>query len=214
MKLFRIFIVTMLILFCSMGIESCNSDCSFQDGDIIFQKSKSSQSKAIKEVTGSDWTHMGILFKQSNHWVVYEAVQPVKITPLKDFIKRGRKHEYVVKRLRSGLTKRQKDRLKLEASKYLGSPYDLFFEPSDKAIYCSELVWKAYDRSLNIKIGHFVAFETLNYRSSEALRLAKHRYSRAKIQFKLKKWKKQKVVTPVDMMHSSKLIEIPHSSCS
>lgn len=33
-----------------------------KDGDIIFHMSKSSQSRLISKVTGSNYTHMGILF--------------------------------------------------------------------------------------------------------------------------------------------------------
>jgi hypothetical protein len=32
-------------------------------------------------------------------------------------------------------------------------PYDLTFEWSDSRIYCSELVWKMYQRGLGIEIG-------------------------------------------------------------
>jgi Permuted papain-like amidase enzyme, YaeF/YiiX, C92 family len=34
-----------------------------------------------------------------------------------------------------------------------GRPYDLYFEWSDDRIYCSELVWKAYERGLGIRLG-------------------------------------------------------------
>ena len=60
-----------------------------RDGDIIFQTSTSGQSKAIQIATGSKYSHMGIIYKEGNEIFVYEAVQPVKLTPLKDWISRG-----------------------------------------------------------------------------------------------------------------------------
>jgi hypothetical protein len=38
-------------------------------------------------------------------------------------------------------------------ARYLGQPYDLTFDWSDDRMYCSELVYKIYDRALGIKIG-------------------------------------------------------------
>jgi hypothetical protein len=39
----------------------------------------------------------------------------------------------------------------------LGRDYDLYFEWSDSRIYCSELVWKVYDRGAGIDIGELQA---------------------------------------------------------
>ena len=64
-----------------VGVESEE----LQDGDIIFQTSKSSQSKAIQLATNSKYSHCGLIFKRKNgqdDWCVIEAVQPVKWTPL------------------------------------------------------------------------------------------------------------------------------------
>jgi hypothetical protein len=36
---------------------------------------------------------------------------------------------------------------------FRGRAYDLTFEWSDERIYCSELVWKVYQRALGIEIG-------------------------------------------------------------
>jgi hypothetical protein len=38
-------------------------------------------------------------------------------------------------------------------ARFLGRSYDLTFDWSDERIYCSELVYKVYDRALGIKIG-------------------------------------------------------------
>jgi uncharacterized protein YycO len=130
----------------------------YQDGDIIFQTSTSSQSKAIQIATKSKYSHVGILYlkKKINRYVVFEAVQPVKSTPLEEWIKRGDKQHYVVKRLinaKTTLTPEIFSKIKNEGKKFIGKNYDLYFSWSDENIYCSELVWKIYKRAANIELG-------------------------------------------------------------
>lgn len=138
------------------GILELQDDNILQDGDIIFQISKSSQSDAIQKVTQSKYSHCGIIFKKDGKFFVYEAIQPVVYTQLNDWINRGEKSHYVVKRLKEAdkkLTKEKKAKMKEEAKKHFGKDYDLSFEWSDDKMYCSELVWKIYERGAGLEIG-------------------------------------------------------------
>jgi hypothetical protein len=88
--------------------------------------------------------------------VVYEAVQPVKITPLDRWIAKGKGGHYMIKRLKNAdrvLTTESVLKLKNICQQFVGKNYDLTFEWSDENIYCSELVWKAYQRATGIEIG-------------------------------------------------------------
>ena len=87
----------------SINEESLSSSFSdeLKDGDLIFQTSRSSQSKAIQLATNSKYSHCGIVFKEGDSFYVFEAVQPVKRTPLAEWIARGEKGEFVVKRLKN-----------------------------------------------------------------------------------------------------------------
>jgi hypothetical protein len=76
-----------------------------QSGDIIFQTSGSSQSKAIQLATKSRYSHMGIIYEIEGEFYVYEAVQPVKLTKLNDWIQRGEGSHYVIKRLKDSKDK-------------------------------------------------------------------------------------------------------------
>lgn len=53
-----------------------------QTGDIIFQISQSSQSKAIQLATHSDYSHTGMIVIREKKPYVFEAVGPVIYTPL------------------------------------------------------------------------------------------------------------------------------------
>ncbi len=129
---------------------------SLMDGDILFQISTSGQGKAIQLATNSPYSHCGILFRDNNEWMVFEGVQPVKKTPLTDWIKRGQHNIVVSKRLKNAdqlLTPSVKNRMKTEANKFIGKNYDLTFEWDDERIYCSELVYKIYKRGAGIEVG-------------------------------------------------------------
>ena len=71
-----------------------------RDGDLIFHTSLSVQSRAIQLATHSPWSHCGIMYKEAGNWQVFEAVQPVKRTPLADWVARGQGGHFVTKRLR------------------------------------------------------------------------------------------------------------------
>jgi len=127
-----------------------------QNGDLIFQTSRSSQSRAIQLATGSKYSHCGIVYVEKGELYVFEAVQPVKTTPLQQWIQRGEGGHYVVKRLRNAdavLTEKTLQAMRREGEKFKGKGYDLAFEWSDEKIYCSELIWKIYQRATGIEIG-------------------------------------------------------------
>lgn len=144
-----------------LGFTFVLSACAAQaqplrDGDIIFHTSRSSQSAAIQRATHSRYSHMGMILHRDGKLFVYEAVSPVRYTPLDRWIARGEGGRYVVKRWRDADTKldaKAVQRLRKAALRFEGRPYDLAFEWSDTRIYCSELVWKAYREALGIEIG-------------------------------------------------------------
>jgi len=143
-----------LSFFFASSYAASNPD--LQNGDIIFQTSRSAQSEAIQLATHSRYSHMGIVYEVNGHFFVYEAIQPVQLTPLDKWIARGQEEHYIVKRLRDAdklLTPAALDKMKKIGERYVDLDYDLYFEWSDNKMYCSELVWKIYKEALGIEIG-------------------------------------------------------------
>ncbi|MFN8416996.1 MAG: YiiX family permuted papain-like enzyme [Cytophagaceae bacterium] len=137
-------------------VKELTEENEIQNGDIIFQTSLSAQSKAIQLATHSTYSHCGLIFKEGDKYFVFEAVQPVKSTPLEKWIARGENHHYVIKRLKNAdevLTSQVLLKMKKEGEKMNGKNYDLTFEWSDDKIYCSELVWKLYQRATGVEVG-------------------------------------------------------------
>jgi uncharacterized protein YycO len=126
---------------------------TLRDGDVVFHTSRSAQSVAIQRATKSPYSHMGVILHRDGKPFVYEAIATVRYTPLPKWAARGDGGQYVVKRLKSGLTRAQTKKLRASAAEFEGRPYDLYFEWSNERIYCSELVWKMYERALGIEIG-------------------------------------------------------------
>lgn len=150
-----------------------------KDGDLIFQTSRSSQSLAIQKATGSPYSHMGMVFHRDGKPYVFEAIATVRFTPLQQWIVRGEGSRYVVKRLKSAgkdLGAAGVEKLRTAARRFEGRPYDLAFDWSDEKIYCSELVWKAYDRALGIKIGTLEKVRDFNLTDNAVRAKLRERY--------------------------------------
>lgn len=176
-------------------------EAQLHDGDIIFHQSRSAQSRAIQLATKSSYSHMGMLYRRGGRWFVFEAVGPVKFTPLDDWIRRGAGGRFVVKRLRSPLSAATLERLKTAAEKYRGKPYDLYFAWNDAEIYCSELVWKIYKDGAGVEIGRRQRLRDFDL-SSEAVRLKlRERYgNRIPLD--------EPVISPAAMFDSDSLVEV------
>ena len=177
------------------------------DGDLIFHTSKSAQSEAVAIATGSKWTHMGlVLFEQGELWV-YEAVQPVKRTKLREWVARGAGGRAIVRRLREAstvLTPSVQRELHKIARSFVGRPYDLQFRWDDDQLYCSELVYKAYERAANVRIGKTQRAGELQLASPLVQKKLKQRYGKKLQTFDAS----QTVITPQAMFDDPALVTV------
>jgi uncharacterized protein YycO len=163
----------------SEELELLSQNDEIKNGDLIFQTSLSEQSKAIQLATHSKYSHCGIIYKEKGLFYVYEAIQPVKTTPLDKWILRGKNRHYVIKRLKNAsqvLTTETVQKMKKEGEKFKGKNYDLTFEWSDDKIYCSELIWKIYQRATGIEIGKLEKLSDFNLTNKIVKKKMKERY--------------------------------------
>lgn len=156
-------------------------DNDLRDGDLIFQTSLSEQSEAIQLATNSKYSHCGIVYKDGNDLFVFEAVQPVKLTPLDQWIARGQSGHYVIKRLKNAdevLTATALSKMRQAGEAFNGKDYDLTFEWSDDKIYCSELIWKVYQRATGIEIGKLEKLSSFDLTSETVKQTMNDRYGK------------------------------------
>ena len=150
-----------------------------KNGDLIFQTSLSGQSKAIQLATNSKYSHCGIVYSDNGQFYVFEAIQPVNTTPLDKWIARGKDGHFVIKRLKNAdqvLTAETLQKMKQEGEKFKGKNYDLTFEWSDDKIYCSELIWKIYQRATGIEIGKLQKLSDFDLTNEAVKQKMKERY--------------------------------------
>ncbi|WP_257387985.1 YiiX family permuted papain-like enzyme [Tahibacter caeni] len=144
------------LLLLVLAVPAAAAPPALRDGDVIFHTSRSAQSAAIQRATHSRYSHMGLILHRQGKPYVFEAVATVRFTPLAQWTARGAGGHYVVKRWREAdarLDTAGAARLRSAAQALAGRPYDLTFEWSDARIYCSELVWKAYERAFGLHLG-------------------------------------------------------------
>ena len=196
----RIGVAVLVILGCRSVVNAAD----LEDGDIVFHTSRSAQSQAIQRATGSKYSHMGLVLIRDGKPYVFEAVATARYTPLDQWARRGVDGRYVVKRVKSSvrsLTPDDLDRLRRAAKDFEGKPYDLTFEWSDSRIYCSELVWKIYDRALGLKIGRLQKLGEFNLKDRAVKAKLQERYGRA-IPVD------ETVISPSEMFQSDALEEV------
>lgn len=167
----------LIFVFISLTISSCGQKSTVpQDGDIVFHESTSRQSPIIKLAQHSKWTHCGIVFHIGDKAYVYEAVDPVRYTPLKDWVARGKDGVYCAKRLKSPLSASSIEKMKSVGAKYKGKHYDTLFQWSDNRMYCSELVWKIYFEGAGIEVCKPNHFSDYSISLPRVKKLIKERY--------------------------------------
>jgi uncharacterized protein YycO len=188
----------------ALPIAAFAQSSPLRDGDIIFQTSQSAQSVAVQKATGSRYSHMGLVLMRKGKPFVFEAAGVVQYTPLGRWVARGVGGHFVVKRLRDAsevLTPSAIERLHHASRKYQGRPYDLTFEWSDDRMYCSELVWKIYQRELGIRIGELQKIKEFKLTDPVVKKKIQERYG-AHVPLE------EPVISPVAMFESPRLVTV------
>lgn len=178
---------------------------ALQNGDIVFQSGVGQQAKAVIAATDSEWTHVGVVFQEQGQWWVLEAVQPVKVTKLNDFIKRH-PSSFHARRLKdtTPITAEALVRAKSWAKNQLRKPYDFKFLWDDDKLYCSELVWKLYKHAADVELCEPRPTESYNLQDPAVASLVKRRFGSIE-----NLPKDTPTVAPSDLAESPLLVEVP-----
>jgi hypothetical protein len=138
------------------------------EGDVVFQSlPRGPLVDAIEGVTRSPWSHCGILMQRDGKWYVVEALGDVCWTPYFQWIVRGRGSRVEVYRPAS-LNAEGTEALRRELISLTGRPYDFRYAPGDDEIYCSELVYLAYERATGLRLAEWERLGDLNWGPHES----------------------------------------------
>lgn len=169
------------ILFSKKNATTINQFDKIQEGDMIFQTSESPQCEAVRIATNSKFSHCGIVFIEKGKKYVFEAVQPVKFTPLEEWITHGKEKDYVVTRIKDAsilLNPQTIQKMKEYGNKFNKKDYDLYFEWSDDKIYCSELIWKIYKNGAGIELCPLQKLKNFNLKDPRVQAILSERYGK------------------------------------
>lgn len=192
----------------AVGLMPAAEDVSsrkWQDGDIVFSRSEHGQGEAIIAATGSPLTHCGIVFSKNGTQMVIEAVQPVGVVPLAEFISRSTAGKITALRLKVPLSADSLRKARAWAETQIGKDYDARFLWGDDKLYCSELVWKFYQHA-GIELCAPRCFRDYDLEKPAVKKIISERFGGT-----LKVPMAEKVVAPSDLAASRLLTEVPVS---
>lgn len=204
-----------LLLLCLLMLPSSSLSRStavpvsrWREGDIVLQTSSSAQSEAIRLATGSPWTHCGLVLKRNGRLMVFEASRRVCYTSPEAWVARGVGKRLLVLRLRDAASVLSPARLRAmraAAARFEGKPYDLFFEWTDEAQYCSELVWKVYKKGAGITLSPLRKMRDYHFSHPAVRDAMRQRYGTDTPH-------DQPVVAPSDLAASTRLVPVRATS--
>jgi hypothetical protein len=163
-------VLCLLIGACGQSIKkSKGAGYEPQEGDIAFQSLPHNPLiDAIEGASGSPFSHCGILHRAGTDWVVIEAIGPVRESPLREWIAQGREKSYAVYRLKEKYRGKIPDFIEA-AQGYKGRPYDIHYDMDDVAIYCSELIYKAFRKATGEELGKLQTLGELKWQPHAAV---------------------------------------------
>lgn len=138
--------------FCQTVAKNLNEgDLVFLDMDnIIFEQ------VAVATLT---WTsHVGVAVYDEGWNIVESALFVSRKTPLCKYLNRTQDQRFAIRRLKNSLTQTQLTSLKENLSSQMGVLYDTGFDYDGSGLFCSKMVYDAFDQALGIQVGQIKSF--------------------------------------------------------
>lgn len=131
----------------------------WHDGDLVFQTVTTLPNKMILDATASPLTNVGIVAVTPDGPMVIEAGDKVDEISMRSFVAKGKDGTIAAYRVKT-LTPEQGSQVVAAARRYLGKPYDVFFDKGSDNIYSGELVRLAFS-DIGLTLGQMERLEKL-----------------------------------------------------
>lgn len=144
-----------------------------KEGDLLFQSIL--HDPFINTIEGSGqalYSHCGILIIRDDQWMVLEALDTVKETPINDWRSRGQFLDAY--RFKEPYQKHIPMMIE-EALKYAERPYDTYYQMDDASIYGPELIYKGYQKASGRKLGKTIPLQKFVHQDYKKLFLQLNR---------------------------------------
>ncbi len=163
---YRAFVLLALAFASCSGSRAPQGSYQPEEGDILFQSLPNEPGMdlvdAIEGATGSPYSHCGMVLRENDEWWVIEAIGPVKITHLQDYLARGRDRKFWAYRF-DGERRRHVPAALAAMREDLGKPYDARYRFDSEAIYCSELIYRGWKAATGEGLGKTVTLGELDW---------------------------------------------------
>lgn len=126
-------------------VEKLQTENIIREGDIVFQSRSNVDNELLDYLNNDDINHVGVLILYRGKYHVIEVDDVVRFTPLEDWISKGDRGNFIIKRFDK--VSINSNRLLNEGLKYSGKKNDVFLSWSDEMLYNAELVWKVIQHS-------------------------------------------------------------------
>jgi hypothetical protein len=136
------------------------------EGDLVFQALSLEVDLvvAIEGITESHYSHVGVLHRRGGAWTVIEATGGgVIYTPFERWKSVSRDGRWAAFRVQAAHRKHVPTFL-ANLHPHAGKPYDFKYELGQEKLYCSELVFHAWEKTTGQKMGKLTALGDLNWK--------------------------------------------------
>jgi uncharacterized protein YycO len=175
---------------------------ALREGDVVFSSSAEGQGQAVMAATRSIYTHCGVVFLKDGKLMVLEAVEPVGVIPLATFISRSAPGTFMARRLKEPVAPAKLAKARAWGEAQIGKKYDLKFRWDDDRMYCSELVWKIYEKA-GVRLCQPSRFQDYDLSKPSVKKIIEERYGDIDAMPK-----DEKVVAPSDLANSNLLFTV------
>lgn len=174
-----------------------------QEGDVVFSSSPRGLGQAIIDATSSRHTHCGVLLMREGRLMVLEAVQPVGFTTIENFASHSTPGTFIARRLKTPLAPTALEAARAWSASQIGKNYDRHFRWDDDRLYCSELVWKFYEKA-GVRLCQPRKFQDYKLDHPRVTQAIEERYGGIE-----HLPKEENVVAPSDLAVSTLLADVP-----
>lgn len=122
---------------------------------------------------------MGLVLPHDGELMVIEAVEPVRWTTWEAWRAGGTPETVEVRRLTGALSADEVSKMTRVAEGLVGKHYDAAFSWTDDQMYCSELVYKIFDRGAALEIGRLRKLRDFNLTHPVVIKTLRERYGTA-----------------------------------
>jgi len=153
------------------GLSGCavlnqSQTYSPMEGDLVFQALSLELDLvvAIEGVTESNYSHVGVLHRRAGEWTVIEATGAgVIYTPFEKWKSVSRNGRWAAFRVKAAHREHLPEFLE-NLHPHAGKPYDFKYELGQENLYCSELVFHAWNKTTGQEMGKLSALRDLNWK--------------------------------------------------